>query len=53
MQRADVIYGDDSRSKGFGTVCFTTKEEAEAAIERFHETEVEGRKISVRIDQYA
>ena len=53
VQRADVIYGEDNRSKGFGTICFATKEEAEAAIEKFHDSEVDGRTISVRIDQYA
>lgn len=35
------------RSKGFGFVEFETGEEAEKAIEMFHESEMGGRKIIV------
>jgi len=35
------------RSKGFGFVEMSTPEEAQAAIEMLHETELDGRKIIV------
>ena len=31
--RADIVYGRDGRSRGYGTVRYETAEEAEAAIE--------------------
>jgi RNA recognition motif-containing protein len=51
--RADVVYGRDGRSRGYGTVQFSSQEEAQAAIEQFNGTELEGRKLLVKIDQYA
>ena len=50
--RADVVYGRDGRSRGYGTVQFSTPEEAQAAIDQFNGTELEGRTMSVKIDQY-
>lgn len=51
--RADVVYGRDGRSRGYGTVQFSSKEEAQAAIEQFNGTELEGRTMSVKVDQFA
>lgn len=51
--RADIVYGRDGRSRGYGTVRYETVEEASAAIEQFNGTELEGRTLSVRLDKYA
>lgn len=44
-----VIISDkfSGRSKGFGFVTMSTEEEAQAAIDMFHEKEMEGRKLIV------
>lgn len=47
---ADVITDKYSgRSKGFGFVEMEKDEEADAAIEKLNETELEGRKIAVNV----
>ncbi|KAK7453449.1 g-strand binding protein [Stygiomarasmius scandens] len=51
--RADIIFGDDGRSKGYGIVSFSTAEEAQKAIELFDGYEWYGRVIEVREDRYA
>ena len=53
VQRADIITDPYGRSRGFGTVRFSTTEAANAAIEKFNDTEIEERQISVRLDKYA
>ena len=35
------------RSRGFGFVHFDNKEDLEEAVEKMHDTEIDGRKISV------
>ena len=51
--RADVATDRvTNRSKGFGTVTMSSAEEAEAAIAALNETELDGRNIAVRLDQY-
>lgn len=40
-------------SRGYGTVRYETAEEAQAAIEHFNGSELEGRTLSVRLDKYA
>ena len=45
VSRADVMTDDHNRSKGYGTVLFSTKEEAEAAIEMFNETDVRSSQL--------
>ena len=40
------------RSRGFATVLFEKKEDALAAIDRLNNTEMGGRSITVRLDQY-
>ncbi|GIL43820.1 hypothetical protein Vafri_1422 [Volvox africanus] len=52
VERADVVTGYDGRSRGYGTVKFTTKDAAEAAVSRYHESELEGRRLAVFIDRY-
>ncbi len=48
VQSAQVISDRDSgRSKGFGFVEMGTEEEAQAAIAGLHETEHEGRQLTV------
>ena len=50
--RADVIMGNDGRSRGCGIVELATIEEATSAIGgRLHDTELMGRKIFVREDR--
>jgi RNA recognition motif-containing protein len=51
--RADVVMLPNGKSKGQGTVLFDTKAAAQAAIEMFDNSEVQGRKIVVHEDRYA
>lgn len=39
--------------RGFGTVRFTSREDAEASIEKLNNSDFEGRTITVRLDRYA
>ncbi len=39
--------------QGYGTVRFESVEAAQAAIEKFHGSECEGRTLTVKLDQYA
>ena len=47
------MIGRDGRSRGYGTVRFTTVESATAAIEGKHATELEGRTLTVKLDRFA
>lgn len=51
VQRTDVSMASDGRSRGWGTALFYTADEAQAAVDMFNETEVEGRRIKVRLDR--
>jgi cold-inducible RNA-binding protein len=42
-----IVDRDTNRSKGFGFVEMETPEEAQAAIDMWHEKELEGRRIIV------
>ena len=53
VERADVVLDPWGKSRGFGTVRFTSREDAEAAIERLNNSDFEGRTITVRLDRYA
>jgi len=53
VERADVVYDSWGKSRGFGTVRFTSKEDADAACAKLNNTDVEGRTITVRLDRYA
>lgn len=39
--------------RGFGTVRFSSKEDAEAACAKLNNTDYEGRTITVRLDRFA
>ncbi len=39
--------------RGFGTVRFSTMEDANAACEKLNNTDLEGRTITVRLDRFA
>ncbi|TFK21619.1 hypothetical protein FA15DRAFT_72863 [Coprinopsis marcescibilis] len=49
--RADVALGPDGRSKGFGTVVFSTQDEAERARRVFNGYEFNGRQLKVHYDR--
>ncbi|KAL3130917.1 hypothetical protein ABBQ38_000244 [Trebouxia sp. C0009 RCD-2024] len=53
IERADVIIDSSGRSRGFGTVRFSTKEEADAAADKLNNTQIGGRTVTVRIDRFA
>lgn len=48
---ADVMLEDNGRSKGCGLVAYSSAEEAQAAVEELHDSELKGRKIFVREDR--
>merc|ERR1712196_412782 len=53
VTNAEVIYHADSgRSKGWGTVRFSNKEEANDAIARFGGVELAGRPMTVMMDRF-
>ncbi|KAF9171225.1 hypothetical protein BGX20_007939 [Mortierella sp. AD010] len=49
--RADVALGPDNRSRGFGTVVFSTEEEAKKAIAMFDQYHWQDRVIQVQEDR--
>jgi RNA recognition motif-containing protein len=49
VERADIAL-NGGRSKGFGTVCFQSEQDAAKAIEMFNDFEFYGRKLQVRED---
>ncbi|CCG81816.1 RNA-binding protein [Taphrina deformans PYCC 5710] len=51
VQRTDISMASDGRSRGWGTALFSSAEEAQKAVDLFNETEVEGRRIKVRLDR--
>ncbi|KAF6262179.1 nucleic acid binding protein [Scenedesmus sp. NREL 46B-D3] len=53
VERADVVYDSWGKSRGFGTVRFSNKEDADAACTKLNNTEYEGRTITVRLDRFA
>ncbi|PNW81973.1 hypothetical protein CHLRE_06g268600v5 [Chlamydomonas reinhardtii] len=53
VERADVVYDAWGRSRGFGTVRFTTKEDAATACDKLNNSQIDGRTISVRLDRFA
>lgn len=53
VAHADVMFSQDGRSKGWGTVRFNTTETAQAAIEQYHGSQLEGRTLTVFLDKKA
>ncbi|GAX82342.1 hypothetical protein CEUSTIGMA_g9771.t1 [Chlamydomonas eustigma] len=53
IEHADIAMGNDGRSRGFGTVKFTDAESAQAAIAKWHDQELEGRRLAVFLDKFA
>lgn len=53
VERADIAQGADGRSRGFGTVKFTTADAATRAIQKMDRAELEGRTLAVFLDKYA
>jgi RNA recognition motif-containing protein len=53
IERADVVFDSRGRSRGFGIVRFSRREEAEAAAEKMNNSNIGGRIVSVRIDRFA
>ncbi|KAG0340382.1 hypothetical protein BG004_006425 [Podila humilis] len=51
--RADVAVGFDGRNRGFGSVLFTSQEDAQNAINIFNNFEFNGRILRVHYDRYA
>ena len=47
-----ICHEDSGRSKGWGTVKFTTTEDANDAIARFGGVELAGRPMTVMMDRY-
>jgi len=53
VERADIVYDNWGRSRGFGVVRFAAREDADAACEQLNNTQIDGRTISVRTDRFA
>lgn len=53
VERAEVHTNMNGRSKGFGTVRFYNKKDADSAIEKLNGVELQGRSLVVRIDNKA
>lgn len=53
VERAEVMEGPDGRRKGFGTVKFYRQKDANNAIRRLNGTELQGRRLEVRLDHKA
>lgn len=45
------VHEDTGRSKGWGLVEYTTPEEAQFAIQQYHEQDFQGRNLNVRLDR--
>ncbi|CAD7702872.1 unnamed protein product [Ostreobium quekettii] len=50
---AEVVYGRDGRSRGYGTVRFDNVESAKKAIDELNNAELDGRRLGVKMDKYA
>mmetsp|Transcript_17659 Transcript_17659/g.40908 ORF Transcript_17659/g.40908 Transcript_17659/m.40908 type:complete len:236 (-) Transcript_17659:109-816(-) len=53
VQRVEVAQDYDGRSKGYATILFEREEDAQTAIDALHESDFQGRKMLVRMDNYA
>ena len=53
IERADVVFDSQGRSRGFGIVRFPDRQSAELAVERMNNKTIGGRIVSVRVDRFA
>lgn len=51
LQHAEVVFGRDGRSRGYGAVVFCSPEDASRCIDGLHGTMIEGRDLTVRISK--
>lgn len=49
VERVEIIEGSDGRKKGFATVCFSKKKDANNAIIKLNGVELQGRVLEVRL----
>lgn len=52
IERAEIAADAGGRSRGYGTVRYTTKEAAEAAVTTLNGVEFEVRALTVKLDRY-
>lgn len=50
-RKAEIKMTKNGRSKGFGIVTFDSQDNAESVIKKYHDTEFQGRHITVREDR--
>mmetsp|Transcript_31852 Transcript_31852/g.75635 ORF Transcript_31852/g.75635 Transcript_31852/m.75635 type:complete len:171 (+) Transcript_31852:411-923(+) len=53
IDHAEIAYGWDQRSRGYGTVRFSDVDSVTEAIKSFDGYELEGRRVTVKLDKYA
>ncbi|CEH13740.1 rna-binding domain-containing protein [Ceraceosorus bombacis] len=53
IQRADVALTPEGRSRGFGTVLFSSPDDAQNAVRIYHGYEYSGRTLKVHFDRFA
>lgn len=53
VESAEVAMSFDGRSRGYATARFMSTEAAAAAVQKFHNYELEGRTVAVFLDKYA
>ncbi|KAM0748178.1 hypothetical protein T439DRAFT_276529, partial [Meredithblackwellia eburnea MCA 4105] len=51
--RADIAQGPDGRSRGFGSVLFSTAQDAERAVQMFNGYDYNGRALKVHFDKFS
>eukprot|EP00298_Acanthocystis_sp_HF-20_P011500 c19425_g1_i1.p1 GENE.c19425_g1_i1~~c19425_g1_i1.p1 ORF type:complete len:242 (+),score=98.83 c19425_g1_i1:38-763(+) len=52
VERADIAFDEAGRSRGYGLVLFTTPGAAQRAINRFNGSTLQGRVITVKLDEF-
>ena len=51
--KAEVIYGEGGRSRGYAIVSFNNPQDAERAVQGLNGYEFEGRAIQARLDKFS
>ena len=52
IESAEIAADAGGRSRGYGTVRYSTKEGADAAVATLNGVEFEGRTLTVKLDRY-